>query len=301
MERDAPMAQESSSQPACPPASASDDAPISPSDRRQYRLLIYTSNDAKLTRYLEVSCLSQILDEIPAYTEPVTSAFHTSIASLSVSTVPPHKSSVLKPHPFKFTNICGKIKHTYSAQFHQPGVKPMVVRVQNGFGRFECLYSVHTNLLTGQNRNNTLFRGGRNSKAIISVIEHAFCEDSIGDIHVHMMVANIRMSHPVTVKCTFVDKMLTLAPQWKCLCVCMTEDQAYMKSFKIAKIKTTWQATMIKSELVDKDLAILVNVCRSGSINLFMSIGAFVPLTPDIEHEYTPILMFVVDLIHKYT
>ena len=295
------MAQESSKQRECPPASSSASAPISLRDLRLFRLLIYTNNGAKLTRYLEVSCLSDILDEIPAYTEPVMSAFNTTIASLSVSAVPPHKYSVLKPHPFKFTNICGKIKHTYSAQFHQPGVQPMVVRVQNGFGRFECLYSVHTNLLTGQNRNNTLFRGGRSSKEILSVIEHAFCEEGIGDIHVHMMVANIRMTHPVTVNCSFVDKMLALAPQWQCRSVCMTEDQAYMKSFKITKIKTAWQETLIKSELVDQDLAILVNVCRSGSINLFMSIGAFVPLTPDIEHEYTPILTAVIDLVHKYT
>jgi len=295
------MAQESTKQPGSPPASSSDNAPILPSDLRLFRLLIYTNNDAKLTRYLHVSCLSDMLDEIPAYTEPVMSAFNTTIDSLSVCGVPPHKYSALKPHPFKFTNICGKIKHTYSAQFHQPGVQPMVVKVQNGFGRFECLYSVHTNLLTGQNRNNTLFRGGRSSKEILGVIEHAFCEESIGNIHVHMLVANIRMTHPVTVNCCFVDKMLALATQWQCRSVCMTEDQAYMKSFKISNIKTAWQESLIKSQLVDKNLAILVNVCRSGSINLFMSIGALVPLTPDIEHEYTPVLMAVIDLIHKYT
>ena len=46
-----------------------------------------------------------------------------------------------------------------------------------------------------------------------------------------------------------------------------------MKSFKLSQISVEWQTSLLGETLADKNLAILVNLGKSGSVNLFVTIG----------------------------
>jgi len=266
------------------------------------RVYMQTESSARLSRFLRVDPSYNVFDQLPKIIQLVEASFNSPVTSASLVAVAPHKQRhCLRSHSFRYTNICGKIHHLYSPQFFAPGVLPLVVRVVNGFGHFECLYSVHTNLLTAQNRHNTLFRGGRSCAEIDRVIQHAFCDDAINAVNVHMMVANVRMPHPINISCLVVDRALAAHPALTCVSMCMTEEQSYMKSIKITRVLAEFQRLHLAPDLVDENMSMLLNLSRSGSINVFLTITKDVQLRADLEHEYTPLLAEVLRIVDQYT
>ena len=266
------------------------------------RVFFKTAHGARLSRFLRIRNSQDVLDQLPGLIRHVEECFASVVVAATLASVPAHKHAhSVRSHGFRFTNICGKIHHLYSPQFFSPGVLPLTVKVVNGFGHFECLYSVHTNLLTAQNRNNTLFRGGRCCAEINTVIQHAFSADAIDAVNVHMMVANVRMAHPICIACLAVDKALAAHPALTCVSMCMTEDQSYMKSIKITRVGTPFQNTHLPPCLVDDNMSMLVNLSRSGSVNVFLTIAKDVPLRDGLEHDYTPLLTAVLAVVDRYT
>jgi len=263
---------------------------------------MHTINNAQLSRFIRVDSSRTVLDQLPKMIQHVEACFESTVAFVKLAKVAPQKQrNCFRSHGFRFTNICGKIHHLYSSQFFAPGVKPLVVRVVNGFGHFECLYSVHTNLLTAQNRNNTLFRGGRNCADINRVIDHAFCAEAINKVNVHMMVANVRLPHPINICCLAVDRALAGHPALTCVSMCMTEEQSYMKSIKITRVLPVFQDLYLSPALVDENMSMLINLSRSGSINIFLTVTKDVQLRDGLEHEYTPLLTEILRIVDKYT
>jgi len=266
------------------------------------RVYFTMANDARLSRFMRTHTSADVLNQLPTLIRHAQECFGSAVVSATLASVPSHKHEhSVRSHGFRFTNICGKIHHLYSSQFFAPGVLPLVVKVVNGFGHFECLYSIHTNLLTAQNRHNTLFRGGRCCTEISKVIQHAFCTDAIDEIHVHMMVANIRMPHPICIACLAVDRALAAHPDLTCVSMCMTEDQSYMKSIKISRVSTTFQQAHLPHTLVDENMSMLVNLSRSGSVNVFLTIAKQVPLREGLEQDYTPLLAAILRVVDRFT
>jgi len=219
---------------------------------------------------------------------------------VSVSVVGSDKTA-LPPRALRITNICGRIWHSYSSRLYNEGVAPLVIKTRNASGSFESLLSVHGNLQTAQNRNNTLFRAGRCSVGILLIIKHAFDPQCVLQVNMHMLVANVRLAHPITIGCQYLDARMHEAAEWTSTVVIMGEEQTYMKSFKLSGLSLAWQEAMLGVGQADSKLDILLNVSKSGCVNIFVTIGKETQLTPCIEHAYMLMLNALVRLVDKYT
>jgi len=248
---------------------------------------------AQIQLYVPETQFVPCLAAVARFVASAEKCFETPVVSVRVSAC---KTARLRPTALRITNICGKIKHYHSAQFFNPGVLPFVKNTRNAFGDFETVYSVKGNLQTAQNRVNTLFRGGRCSKGILLSIDHVFDPECIEYVHMHMIVANVRLEQPINVDCLFLNH----DPRWQYRFVAKTEDQTYMKSFKLSGLCLVWQASLL-GEAADKDLAVMVNLGKSGSVNLFVTIGQETLLAPGAEHRFTPLLNVLVELVEQST
>lgn len=285
-----------------PPPPASAPAPSCAPPPSLFRVFLETRSDAKMSRYVEAATAADVLDQLPAMAFEIGACFRSAVYCAVLRHVPAARARPPPAHPLKYTNVCGRVRHLRSDQFYNPGVLPMVVKLNNAFGRFEVLYSVHTNLLTGQNRKNTLFRGGRFSGSILSTIDHAFGKDAIDSINMNMLVAHVRLAHPINVACLFLDRELAAKPHWACRKICLTEDsQAHLKSIKLTQICPTWQKTLLREDLTDVRMKILINVCRSGSVNFFLTVADGITMFDGIEHEYSPLLNEIVRMVQACT
>jgi len=265
-----------------------------------FRIVLVTANNVRATRWHSGSSVLSMMRAIAEQTALAELHFESQIVSVSVTPVSRAKT-VMPPRELRITNICGRIRHCFSSQFYNPGVLPLVRKTHNAFGSFETLLGVHGNLQTAQNRNNTLFRAGRCSTSILLMVEHAFDPACIVQINIHMLVANVRLAHPVAINCPFLDHRLQESADWTTCRVVMTEEQAYMKSFKLSHLRPAWQESLLGEGQADPKLAILLNVSKSGSVNLFVTIGKETLLTPGVEHGYMPLLQALVHFVDKYT
>jgi len=178
--------------------------------------------------------------------------------------------------------------------FHPPAEGEMC---HNAFGSFETLLSVHGNLQTTQNRN----RAGRCSTGILLIIEHAFDPNCVLQVSMHMLVANVRLAHPIIIGCQYLDARLQDAVEWTSTVVVMGKEQTYMKSFKLSGLCPAWQESLLRVGQADSKLVILLNVSKSGCVNLFDTIGKETLLTPGVVHAYLPMLDALVRFVDKYT
>jgi len=265
-----------------------------------FRIVLTNVNQVKVTRWHMDRCTMGLLCSIARYVACATENFHSRVVSVSVSVVGSDKTA-LPPRALRITNICGRIRHSYSPRFYNEGVAPLVIKTRNAFGSFESLLSVHGNLQTAQNRNNTLFRAGRCSVGILLIIEHAFDPQCVLQVNMHMLVANVRLAHPISIGCQYLDARIVYAEEWTASVVVMGEEQTYMKSFKLSGLSLAWQEALLGVGQADSKLAILLNVSKSGCVNIFVTIGKETPLTPGIEHAYMPMLDALVRFVDKYT
>jgi len=66
-------------------------------------------------------------------------------------------------------------------------------------------------------------------------------------------------------------------------------------------VRAAWQEALLGAGKADPKLAILLNISKSGCINLFVTIGKETPLTPGVEHAYLPMLDALVRFVDRYT
>jgi len=262
-----------------------------------FRVFVTTASHVTVQRYVPETEFMPCLATVARIVAAAEARFESPVVRVRVSAC---KNPRLRPVTLRITNICGKIRHSHSAQFHNPGVLPFVKQTRNAFGDFETVYSVHGNLQTAQNRINTLFRGGRCSEDILLSIDHVFDPACVVYVHMHMVVANVRLEHPINVDCPFLDRVFQHDPRWQYRFVAKTEDQTYMKSFKLSSLCLEWQASLL-GEAADPDLAVMVNLGKSGSVNLFVTIGRETVLVPGAEHRFTPLLDALVTLVEQCT
>jgi len=261
-----------------------------------YRVRVSTDNGAALARHLDAPSLMCMLSGLSALCEETACRFGSSVSSVCVDP----GAHTQTGRAFRFTNICGKIVHYAHPEFYRPGVQALVTEAKNEFGCSDSLYSADCNLVTTRSRTNTLFRGGNNTARIMQCIEHAFAPEAVKDATVHMLVGNVRLAHPVNVLCGFVDRMMTEDARWECRVDMLSEEQAYMKSMRLSRMRPACVGA--GSVLADHlPAALLVNINKNGSINLFMTLDHPVPLSTSVEALYEPIFREVIDVIDRYT
>jgi hypothetical protein len=199
-----------------------------------------------------------------------------------------------------FTNICGKIDHYDVLSVTQPAIQPYVKRHTDAFGTALCVYSSVCSLRTSTALTSTLYRGGGDSAKMAVVFEHAILPATVRSNTVHMLVASCRLGRPVLMRSLFLIAHLEASPHWTCTqCV----DDGETHKYHSAKL-TDFDAAWLASHGVDGPLrpsTCLVNVCRTGTVNLFATISPSVPFEVGIEEKYRSMFEHVASLVAAAT
>ena len=199
-----------------------------------------------------------------------------------------------------FTNICGKIDHYDVTRVTPEAMQPYVKRHTDAFGTALCVYSSVCSLRTSTALTSTLYRGGGSSAQMAVVFEHAILPETIRSNTVHMLVASCRLGWPVIMRSFFLIAHLEACPHWTCTqCVDDGETQKY-HSVKLTGFDDAWLASHgVAGPL--RPSTCLVNVCRTGTVNIFISISPSIPFEVGVEERYRSMLEHIISLVAAAT
>lgn len=195
-----------------------------------------------------------------------------------------------------FSNICGKVQHWDCVQALRAEVLPFSHYVHNDFGSFVCLFSVACNLHTSTAMTTTLFRGATSTRDASAVIEHGLRADAIRRVTVHMMVCSCHLAHPVSMQSGALLRGLADVGLWRAARQTVPEEMQYMHSFKL----TGFDAAALGSGMAPPK-SMLVNVSRTGAVNMFLSTAADTLFEVDMEHAYLPLYTRVFEVLERFT
>lgn len=199
-----------------------------------------------------------------------------------------------------YTNICGKVEHYEVCSVVRDEVSVYVKEHCDAFGSAQCVFSPYCSLRISKAMTSTLYRGGCCSRQIAHVLEHALRPETIRANTVHMVVASARIGHPVLMHHDFLAGKLAEGRPWQCIRNVNDGEMQKYHSFKLYEFETAWLATCgLENGFVPQSC--LVNICRTGTVNLFLSISPGVPFEVGIEHRYTPMLNTVVAAVTAAT
>ena len=228
---------------------------------------------------------------------------HAETAGLTVLEVQTEAASALMcapALPLYFSNICGKVEHYDVCKVIRDSVAPYIVAQNDSFGQALSLFSRQCSLRVSKAMTNTLFRGGSSSAEIADVIEHALLPETIRRITVHMIVASARLGRPVLMQEDFFVHKMQDVPHWHCQQNVTDEEKQKYHSIQLTRFSPAWLAQMGISES-NRPQSCLLNVCRTGAINLFVSVAPGVPFSVGIERLYVPMLEDIVSRVSRFT
>ena len=197
------------------------------------------------------------------------------------------RNKSIEPH---FSNMCGKIMHHPHPNLVREGVRPLFQRIQNGFGRFDALYSRYCNLIMYDNRECTLFRGGRDTAEIDLVIRHSICDSCILSNTMHMMVASSGSGRSISMRCNYMLAMLTSDTRWKANAQECVENES-CRNFRLHNFDSAWLETLCPGDIC-RPKTILLSVSIAGNINLFITPEQPVVFEVGVEAKILPIVSF---------
>ena len=218
------------------------------------------------------------------------------IVNKLTSTSKAGKRSPVATDPY-FSNICGKLCHRPHAQLIREGVKPLIVHVKNGFGNFMSLYSRHANLVIYNNLCCTLFRGGRNTAEIRTVIEHTLCMEYVTDATMHMFVVSATLGCNIAMTCSFLQKMFENDNRWVCSGDSLSEADS-CKHIKLKNIDPAWVAGLCPAEICTVK-QMLITISIGGNINIFITPQKPVDFVVGVEQHLLPLCKFVYEFIKR--
>jgi len=264
---------------------------------RYVEFVLNLKNEVRLCRRECIAAGGTVLRTVATLCASAAEVFECEVGTVHVSECTAGHYDKVWRRDVTFTNICGKVLHCAAAHTIQPAVQPLVVHIDNGFGRFFALYGPNCNLQTSSTKTVTIFRAARRSRDVCVAIEHALTPESIIEVTVHMIVASARVSHPICLQCDYVDAVFRDDPRWTARTVVKTEEGAHMKSIRIFEVSGAWVASLGRGLKVPTN--IMVNITKNGGVNIFMSIDdAF---CEDVELKYVPIYEAFVAIIERYT
>lgn len=201
----------------------------------------------------------------------------------------------IKQTDIHFTNICGKITHYRVDYVLNSSVEPMIVPVENKFGRFFNLYGIECNLLTCMTKTFTLFRAARSSSGVCRAIEHALNPESVKKIEAYMLVASGAISNPVCMQCDYVNRVVARDNRWKASTVVKTEEGVHINGIKITDFDKDWIESF--GEKIAAPSQMLINITKNGTVNMFLSVNAI--FYEGMEFIYIPIFRTIMNLIDQ--
>lgn len=203
-------------------------------------------------------------------------------------------------HPLYIANICGKVEHFDVCRVTRAEVDPYLRDISDAFGSALCLYSRSCSLRISKALTNTLYRGGACSAAVAEVLEHALLPETVKSNTVHMIVASARLGRPVIMRDDFLARRMAAEPAWSCEHHLDEHEMQKYHGLKLHAFDPDW----LRAHGLDDPLhphSCLVNVCRTGTVNIFVSITPGVPFEVGIELRYTPMLEAVLAAVLRYT
>jgi len=207
------------------------------------------------------------------------------IEIVEVSSTPMNNTRVLKQKNAYIANICGKISHYSTKQIYRDEILPYVQKLQNRFGIFRCLYSPLCNFHTGCVGQITLFRGAKCSVQIQEAIVEAFAQDYIHSIKVHNIMASARTGIPIASQNKMIGKKLCTVFECKMHAALDGDDCMFIHSFFLQ----LWSKQIEQEFHLQEISTVRVNICRTGVINMFLSIRGGVLLHNKAENLYMPL------------
>lgn len=203
-------------------------------------------------------------------------------------------------HDVYYTNICGKVDHYEACCVVRDEVAVYAKDHSDAFGNAICVFSPLCSLRISKAMTNTLYRGGSCSSQIAHVLEHALRPETIRSNTVHMIVASARLGHPVLMHHDFMASRLGVECPWTCVRHVNDGEMQKYHSLKLSEFDAAWLARCgLENTAVPQSC--LVNVCRTGTVNMFLSISPGVPFELGIEHRYTAMLRVVVAAVAAAT
>ena len=170
------------------------------------------------------------------------------------------------------TNICGKITHPAQASVYTPEVRPYIKEVRNCFGTKYRVFSTACNFDTYVHQSSTLFRGCGRKHDIQHVIDHVFGE-SVDTITVHQIVSSSRLGHPVMAENNYLPSKLKSELQCQVTRVASADEVMFLHSFVLDDFSARFLQEHAMSSLSQvQDLSVRMNLCRTGVLNLFVSV-----------------------------
>lgn len=206
------------------------------------------------------------------------------IKIVEVSSTPVNNTRVLKQKNVYIANMCGKISHYSTNQIYRDEILPYVQNLENRFGVFKCLFSPLCNFHTGCSRQNTLFRGAKSSVEIQNAIVEAFEQDYIHSIKVHNIMASARTEVPIASQNKMIGKKLRTVFDCEMHAALDGDDCMFIHSFFLHR----WSKKTESAFHLQDVSTIRVNICRTGVINMFLSIRGGVCLHNNAENLYMP-------------
>ena len=203
---------------------------------------------------------------------------------VEVSSVSVNNTRTLKQKNAYIANICGKISHYSTTQIYREEIMPYVQKLQNRFGIFKCLYSPLCNFHTGCVGQITLFRGAKCSNQIQEAIVEAFAQEYIHNVKVHNIMASARTGIPIAKQNKMIGTQLCKFFDCEMHSSLDGDDCMFIHSFFLQKWSKTTEQTFHLHEIS----TVRVNICRTGVINMFLSIRGGVNLHDEAEKLYMP-------------
>ena len=178
--------------------------------------------------------------------------------------------------------MCGKISHYSTTQVHRSEVMPFVQKLENRFGVFKCLYSPLCNFHTGCVGQTTLFRGARNSQDIQRTIAEGFVQEYVHSVKIHNIMASARLGVPVAKTNCMILEQLQHTFECDIQKAVDVDDCMFIHSFYF----NNWSTKQEKYFNLQPISSLRVNICRTGVINMFLSIRGGVFLHEEAENLY---------------
>ena len=198
------------------------------------------------------------------------------------------------------TNICGKITHPAQASVYTPEVRPYIKEVRNCFGIKYRVFSTACNFDTYVHQHSTLFRGSGRKHEIQNVINHVF-GGSVDSITVHQIVSSSRLGHPVMAENNYLPCKLKTDLRCQVTRVASADEVMFLHSFVLNEFAASFLQTHAMSQV--QDLSVRMNLCRTGVLNLFVSVPEGGGLLWDNEPQETLLSLcrFIHNVVWKAT
>lgn len=277
-------------------------------------------NNQSISRFVIIED-EQVLSVEHQFLFTTLSAVHECIAHSKISTVLKFEvksitvklvseADLLSSHAIRFSNICGRIKH--SAAYHnewslsddrswtvyKDNIKGALQPVVNAFGRSVNLYAMTVNYSTSDKQQFTLFKGGIETLKIRNEIDLVMKADAVERISVHMVVATAKMNHYVSSDAFFLDKFWKTSTEMKCVTVVAENESS--KRLRLEDFGADFYLRhRIVSEIRLKN--VLITIGYRGNVNIFYTFLSEVDINCNIENSLLPFSNYLIQTINDFT